>query len=111
MSQNPGLGTSNSSGVVSTKTPLTPISPTTSPVTSSSTEILAANPLRLGCIIVNLSNNPVSLAFGADPAVSGNGITLTTLGSVYQMSEYDYTLDSINAISTAGSNVSIQEFE
>ena len=110
--QNPGIGSSATiSGTVSTKTPLTASSPTTATVGTSSAQIVASNATRKGLVIVNLSSNTISLAFGANSAVLNSGMTLTALGSVYEMSEYDYTTSAINAIASAGSSViSIQEF-
>lgn len=110
--QNPGIGSSATiSGVVSTKTPLTASAPTTATVGVSSSNIVASNASRKGLAIVNITGNPVSLAFGSNPAVLNSGITLTTVGSVYEMSEYDFSTSAINAIaSLAGTVVSIQEF-
>lgn len=112
MSQNPGIGSSAIvSGTVSTKTPLTASVPTTATVGVSSAQAVASNASRKGLVIVNLSSNTISLGFGSNNAVLNSGITLTTLGSVYEMSEYDYTTSSINAIaSSGGSVISIQEF-
>lgn len=112
MSQNPGVGAGISSGtVVSTKTPLTPSAPTTATVGTSSSLVVSSNSSRTGLIIVNLSLNVVSLGFGSNSAVLDSGATLTTLGSVFQMSEYDYTIGAVNAIASAtGSVISIQEY-
>ena len=113
MSQNPGIGSSATiSGVVSTKTALTPSAPTTATVGVASALAVAANANRKGLAIVNTSANVVSLAFGANPAVLNSGITLTTTGSVYEMSEYDYSLLAVNAIASgSGSVISIQEWQ
>lgn len=112
MSQNPGIGSNTgTTQQVSTKTSLTALSPTTQTVGVTSGQIVASNASRKGLAIVNITGNPVSLGFGANPAVLNSGITLTTVGSVYEMSEYDYTTSAINAIaSLAGTVVSIQEF-
>ncbi len=110
--QNPGIGSGIPSGtVVSTKTPLTASAPTTATVGTSSALAVASNASRKGLCIVNLSSNTISFGFGGNPAVLYSGITLTQLGSVYEMSEYDYTVSAINAIASVGSSViSIQEF-
>ncbi len=112
MSQNPGIGGSATiSGVVSTKTALTPSAPTTSTVGVTSALAVASNANRKGLAIVNLSANTISIGFGSNPAVLNSGITLTQLGSVYEMSEYDYNTLAVNCIaSLAGSVISIQEF-
>lgn len=112
MSQNPGIGSnSGETQPVSTKVALTASAPDTATVTASSTEVVAANANRQGLVIVNITGNPVFLAFGANIAVLNNGIALTTMGSVYETSEYDFVTSAVNAISTVASNViSIQEF-
>lgn len=112
MSQNPGIGASGSgTQIVSTKTPLTPSSPTFATVGVTSSTVVVSNSSRTGLIIINLSTNVISLAFSANPAVLNSGITLTQYGSVYQASEYDYVITSVQAIASSGSSViSIQEF-
>lgn len=111
MAQNPGIGSSATiSGTVSTKTPLTGSTPTTATVTTSSTQVVASNASRKGLIIVNLSSNPISFGIGSNNAVLNSGITLTGLGSVWNMSEYDYNTSAINAIAGSSSLISIQEF-
>jgi len=113
VSQNPGIG-ANSSSVqpVSTKTALTASAPTNATVTASSTLIVASNASRKGLAIINITGNPVSLGFGSNPAVLNSGITLTTIGSVWETSEYDFVTSAVNAISSVASNVvSIQEYQ
>ena len=112
MSQNPGIATnSNQTQVVSTKVSLTALQPTTAIVGATSGLVVDSNTNRKGLAIVNITGNPVSLGFGVNEAVLNSGITLTTVGSVYEMSEYDYTTSAINAIaSLEGTIISIQEF-
>lgn len=112
MSQNPGVGAFGGSvQPVTTKTALTPSAPTTATVGTSSGQVVASNANRKGLIIVNLSSNTISLGLGSNAAVLNSGATLTTLGSVFQMSEYDFTTGAVNAIASAGSSViSIQEY-
>ena len=110
MSQNPGLS-SNAiiSGVVSTKTPLTGLAPSSSSVGVTSSQVVAANPSRKGLVLINTSVNHISFGIGSNPAVLDSGITLTQNG-VWDMSEYDYVTSAINAIASAsGSNLTIQE--
>ena len=112
MSQNPGVG-SNAETIqpVSTKTPLTALSPTYATVGVTSGAVLASNPSRKGCVLINNSTNTISFGIGVNPAVLGSGITLAPNG-VWDMSEYDYVTSAINAIaSIAGSNLTIQEFQ
>lgn len=111
MSQNPGVSAGISSGtVISTKTPLTAASPASATVTGTSAQMVASNLSRKGLIIVNLSSDKISIGLGS-AAVLNEGIVLTQLGSVYQMSEYDYTTSAVNAISSGTSSlISIQEF-
>lgn len=109
--QNPGVGLSSSTGTVSTKTPLTASTPTFATVGTSSAQAVASNASRKGLVIVNLSSNTISFGIGANSAVLNRGITLTGLGSVWNMSEYDFNTSAINAIaSSASSTISIQEF-
>lgn len=112
MSQNPGIGTTSGTiQPVSTKTPLTASTPANGTVTGTSSQIVAANANRKGLVIINLSSDKIYIGFGLNAAVVGKGIALTQLGSVYEMSEYDYTVSAINAISSGSSSpVSIQEF-
>jgi hypothetical protein len=116
MSQNPGVG-SSSGGSSSNPTYVTTIrtgqiasSPTFATVGTSSAQVLAANSNRTGAVLVNNSSNSIFFGIGANPAVVGSGIYLAPQG-VWDMSEYDFTTQAINAISTgANSNLSIQEF-
>jgi hypothetical protein len=111
MSQNPGVGAGISAGaVVSTKTPLTASTPVTASVTSTSSTVVSANASRKGLIIVNLSTTPVYFGIGANNAQLNYGIALTGLGSVWNMSEYDYNTSAINAITATTATISIQEF-
>lgn len=97
------------SGTISTKTDLTPSSPTTATVGITSAQALAANANRKGLIIVNVSVNKVSLGIGST-AVLNSGITLYPGGS-FEMGEYCFDVGAINAIaSVASSVISIQEF-
>lgn len=113
MSQNPGIGSNTgTTQQVSTKTPLTALSPTTATVGITSGLVVASNASRKGLVIVNLSTNVISLGFGSSAAVLNSGITLTQYGSVFQESEYDYVTSAVNAISSlAGSVISIQEYQ
>jgi hypothetical protein len=113
MSQNPGVGgQSGEVQPVSTKTPLTALSPTNATVTGTSAQIVASNASRTGLAIINLSSDIIYLAFGSATAVVGSGIALTQKGSVYETSEYDFTISAVNAISSGTSSVvSIQQFQ
>lgn len=94
---------------VNTKTDLTPSAPTAASVGVTSAQILAANASRKGLILVNTSDNRISLGFGS-PAVLDSGATLYPQGA-FNMAEYDFDLSAVNAIaSVAGSNISIQEY-
>ncbi len=107
----PGIG-ANSGGTqqVSTKTPLTALTPTSATVTGTSAQIVASNASRKGLAIINLSSDIIYIGIGTT-ALLGKGIALTQTGSVYEMSEYDYATSAINAISSGTSSaISIQEF-
>lgn len=111
MTQNPGVAAGISSGtVVSTKTPLTAATPTSATVTGTSGQVVASNLSRKGLAIINLSADVIYLGLGTTALVN-SGIALTQKGSVYEMSEYDYTTSAVNAISSGTSSlISIQEF-
>lgn len=100
----------NSIGTVSTKTDLSPNSPTAVSVGVTSGTLIAANASRKGLILINLSANTVSIGFGT-AAVLNSGITLFPHGS-YEMDEFAFDTGALNAIaSAASSSVSIQEFQ
>lgn len=113
MSQNPGIGSSSGTvQPVSTKTPLTPLTPGTATVGTSSSTVISNNPSRKGLTIINLSQNVVSLGLGSNAAVLNSGDTLTQYGSTYNAEEYDYFTGAVQAIASAGGSViSYQEFQ
>ena len=97
------------SGTITTKTDLTPSSPTAASVGVASAQALASNASRKGLILVNTSGNVISVAFGA-AAVLYSGITLYP-GGAFNMAEYDFDLGAVNAIASgAASNLAIQEY-
>lgn len=94
---------------VTSNTPLTPASPASASVGTSSGSIVSSNSSRKGLVLINLSAFNVSFGLGA-AAVLNNGITLTPNG-VWVMDQYTFTTDAIDAIAaSAGCTVSIQEF-
>lgn len=111
MGYSPGIGAgSGGTQQVSTKTPLTASTPANATVTGTSSEIVASNVNRKGLSIINLSTDIIYIGLGTT-ALLGKGIALTQTGSVYEMSEYDYTTSAVNAISSGTSSaVSIQQF-
>lgn len=111
MSYSPGIGAGIAPGtVVSTKTPLTASTPANATVTGSSAQVVALNTNRKGLAIINLSADIIYIGLGTT-ALINKGIALTQTGSVYEMSEYDYTTSAVNAISSGTSSlISIQEF-
>ncbi len=79
---------------------------------TSSTAVLAANPLRKGLSLVNMSFETISLAFG-NAAVLYSGINLGP-GGTFWMEAYDFTTNTINAISTnvaGGGYLGVQEYQ
>ena len=103
-------GTTTISGTVSTKTALTPASPTAATVGVTSSQAVASNANRKGLVLINTSNNIISLGFGAT-AVLNSGITLVGRGATFVMDEYTFNTGDINAIaSSASSNLTIQEY-
>jgi len=100
----------NALGVVSTKTALTPSSPTAASVGVTSAQAVASNATRKGLTLVNTSANTISLGFGV-AAVLNSGITLSAQGGTFNMNEYSFYAGAINAIASgATSNLAIQEF-
>ena len=100
----PGTG-----ATFSTKTALTPSSPTFATVGVSSAQAVAANTNRKGLILTNNSTANISLGFGV-VAVSGSGVVLYP-GGVFFMDEFMYTTAAVNAIATAASaNLGVQEW-
>ncbi len=87
---------------------LTPLSPATASVTSSSSQVVAANASRKGLVIVNEGTAAVYFGLGAT-AVNGSGITLSP-GGVWVMDTYTFVTTSINAVSPTATSLSIQEY-
>lgn len=111
MSQNPGVGTqSGAVQIVSTKTPLTALTPTFATVGVTSALAVAADASRTSLVLTNLSSGNISFGIGASAAVLNSGITLTPNG-VWESDEYSYVTSTINAIAAnASSNLAIQQF-
>jgi hypothetical protein len=106
---NTGAVVISSGTVTTTKTALTPSSPTAVSVGASSASAVAANASRKGLVLTNTSNNRISLGLGA-AAVLNSGITLTAF-SVWVMDDYTFCTSEIFAIAdVASSNLAIQEF-
>lgn len=107
------IGTVNvaaSQTIAITKTDLTPSSPTASSVGVTSAQVLAAAATRKGLVLVNTSNNRISLGFGA-AAVLDSGITLYGPGGTFVMDDYCFDVGAVNAIaSAAASNLAVQEY-
>lgn len=98
------------SGVVSSKTDLSPSAPTAATVGVASASAVGANAARKGLVLVNTSNNRVSLGFG-QTAVLDSGITLYGPGGTFEMDEYTFDVGTVNAIaSAASSNLAVQEY-
>lgn len=94
---------------VTTKTDLTPASPTAATVGTSSASVVSSNSSRTGLVLTNTSSNIISIGIGA-AAVLNSGITLYP-GGHWEMDEYTFDTGQINAIASAGSsNLAIQEF-
>jgi len=95
---------------VTTVTAATGETPTNVSIALTSTLILAANSLRKGVNICNISFGTVSLAFGI-AAVLYTGITLGP-GGTFWMDATDFTTAAIYAISTqSNTTMAVQEFE
>lgn len=89
--------------------PLTASAPAAASVGVASAAALAANAARKGLVLVNRSNNTISIAFGA-PAVLDSGISLDPGGS-FTMTRETFTTAEVRAIAGgAASALAIQEF-
>lgn len=83
--------------------------PTGATVGTSSAQVLAANTLRQGVVLVNDSANKIYLSVES-AAVLNSGIFLPANGGKHEISGSNLTLQAINAIAdTASSNLTIQE--
>jgi hypothetical protein len=93
------------------KSALTPSAPASATVGVTSTLILAGNADRKGLILVNTSENFISLGFGS-AAVLYSGVTLNPNGGSFEMGQYSFHTSAVYAISSgAASNLGVQEFE
>lgn len=113
MSGGPGVSATYaevSGSIISTKTPLLgTTAPAAVAVGVASGLAVAANANRKGLILTNTSVNNISLGFGANAAVLNAGITIFP-ASRWEMNEYTYSQEAINAIAAgAASNLAIQE--
>jgi hypothetical protein len=90
--------------------PLTAAAPGVASVGVGDAEAVPANAARKGLVLVNLSDNTISLGFG-QTAVLGAGITLLAQGGQFTMTRETLTLASIRAIASgAASPLAFQEF-
>lgn len=101
----------NAAGAGLSPTGLTPGTATSATVGVSSSLIVASNAARKGLTLILLnSSNTVSFGLGAS-AVLSTGITLTQLGSVWEMDALTFTTGDIYAIASgANTKVAVQEF-
>lgn len=85
---------------VNRKTPL---------VANTSAQIVTINLDRAYLVVVNNSDNPVTLAFGDGAAVLNQGIVLTAKGSSFELTHLNLYTGRIAAISDAAAELSIVE--
>ncbi len=97
--------------VVETFPGLTGKAPASFVVGILSASAVAANPLRKGLILLNLSKKKISFGLEGAAAVLGDGITLLG-GGVWTMDKSTLTEGAITAIGSADDlDLGIQEFE
>lgn len=96
---------------VTSKTVLTSSAPVAISVGATSGAAVAANASRKGLVLVNTHATAIiSFGFGANAAVLYSGITLYPNGGSFEMDEYTFTTEAVNAISSvAGANLAGQE--
>jgi hypothetical protein len=70
-------------------------------VETTSTVVLASNPLRKGLNLTNMSYVTMSISFGSNPAILFAGITLAP-GGTFWMDSSDFTTAAVNAIADTG---------
>lgn len=76
----------------------------------ASAQAVASNENRVGLILTNISTGTIYLAFASNAAVLGSGIVLTPNGGIFNMDEYSFTKEAVNAIAhAASSGLAIQE--
>jgi len=97
-------------GNVSTTVTTSPLTPSNSVVTTTSSQILASNANRKGLVIINTGSYTVSLGF-SNAAVANSGVVLYPSGT-FNMDAYSFTTSNVTAIATtANSYVGIQEWQ
>ncbi len=80
-------------------------------VDTASKTIVSENLMRAGIVLQNLASGTVYLAFGTNSAVVGKGIALLPAGGNWNMDDYTFTKEAIQAIAHSdNSNLTIQEF-
>lgn len=92
------------------------VSPRQIDVDTASKTIVAASDSsstkRVGLIITNLASGTIYLAFGSHSAVVGSGVPILGAGGNWNMEEYTYTNEAVQAIAHSNNSlVAIQEFE
>ena len=85
--------------------------PTNTLVGVASAQAVAANNLRAGLVLTNISGSTVYLGLQNATATLHAGIALLPSGGTWTMDEYTYNNDPVNAIAhSAGNILCIQEF-
>lgn len=103
------VATGVDSFIVNSRIALTASSPTSASVGVTSASALALNANRKGLVLINVSNNRISIAFGV-AAVLNSGITLYP-GGIFVMDDYLFNTAQVFAIaSIAASGLAIQEY-
>jgi len=85
--------------------------PTNVAIGLTSTSVLAANTLRKGLNLCNISFGTISISFGSNAAVLYTGVTLGP-GGTFWMDATDFTTAAVHAISSQTNTLlAVQEFE
>ena len=86
--------------------------PTQIDVDTASKTVVVENYSRYGLVITNLSSGTMYLGFGPNAAVVGSGIAILGNGGNWNMEDYTFTKEAVQAIAhTNNSLMAIQEFE
>ena len=86
-----------------------PNTPSNFTATTSSTQMLAANPQRRGLVVINLGTANVSFGCNGATAVLNSGITLLPNGT-WVMDQFTFCNTVINVIAGGSCALSIQEY-
>lgn len=85
--------------------------PTQIDVDTVTKEVVAENYSRVGLVLTNLSDGTMYISFGTNGATLNTGIPILPGGGTFNMEDYTYTKEAVNAIAhSSNALMAIQEF-